>query len=45
MGVDATAKWPSEGFTRTWPGEIRMDPAVKKKVDTLWASLGLGETK
>jgi 4-hydroxy-3-polyprenylbenzoate decarboxylase len=42
MGVDATSKWPSEGFTRPWPGEIKMDPAVKKKVDALWASLELG---
>jgi 4-hydroxy-3-polyprenylbenzoate decarboxylase len=39
MGVDATAKWPSEGFTRPWPDEIKMDPAVKKKVDALWGAL------
>jgi len=26
MGVDATCKWPSEGFTRPWPDEIKMDP-------------------
>jgi 4-hydroxy-3-polyprenylbenzoate decarboxylase len=42
MGVDATHKWPSEGFTRPWPDEIKMDPEVKKKIDALWASLGLG---
>jgi len=42
MGVDATHKWPSEGFTRPWPDEITMDPEVKKKIDTLWTSLGLG---
>ena len=41
MGVDATHKWPSEGFTRPWPDEIKMDPAVKEKVDMLWRSLGL----
>ena len=42
MGVDATTKWPSEGFTRPWPDEIKMDPEVKKKIDALWSSLGLG---
>jgi len=41
MGVDATTKWPSEGFTRPWPDEIKMDPEVKKKIDALWPSLGL----
>jgi 4-hydroxy-3-polyprenylbenzoate decarboxylase len=41
MGVDATHKWPSEGFTRPWPDEIIMDPEVKKKIDELWKSLGL----
>jgi 4-hydroxy-3-polyprenylbenzoate decarboxylase len=41
MGIDATRKWPTEGFTRPWPDEIVMDPEVKKKVDNLWASLGL----
>ena len=41
MGVDATTKWPSEGFTRPWPDEVKMDPAVKEKVNAIWASLGL----
>jgi 4-hydroxy-3-polyprenylbenzoate decarboxylase len=41
MGVDATHKWPSEGFTRPWPDEIRMDEATKKKVDGIWQRLGL----
>ena len=41
MGVDATRKWLSEGFTRPWPDEIKMDPEVKKKIDALWLSLGL----
>ncbi len=42
MGVDATTKWPSEGFTRPWPDEIKMDPEVKDKIDAIWSSLGLG---
>jgi 4-hydroxy-3-polyprenylbenzoate decarboxylase len=41
MGVDATTKWPSEGFDRPWPDEIKTDPEVKKKIDALWAKLGL----
>ncbi|MGC9994169.1 MAG: menaquinone biosynthesis decarboxylase [Terriglobia bacterium] len=42
MGVDATTKWPSEGFTRPWPDEIKMDPEVKKKVDAIWSMLNFG---
>ena len=42
MGVDSTRKWPSEGFARPWPDEIVMDEETKKKVDAMWASLGLG---
>lgn len=41
MGVDATRKWPSEGFSRRWPDEVRMDQATKARVDSLWKSLGV----
>lgn len=41
MGIDATKKLPSEGFTREWPDEIRMTPEVVKKIDDLWSELGL----
>jgi 4-hydroxy-3-polyprenylbenzoate decarboxylase len=41
MGIDATTKWTSEGFTRQWPDVIRMSPEVKQRVDELWSSLGL----
>ena len=41
MGVDATRKWPSEGFQRPWPDEIRMDPRIKALVDAKWKDLGL----
>ena len=41
MGVDATRKWPSEGFTRPWPDEITMSREVKERVDRMWKSLGI----
>jgi len=41
MGIDATRKWPEEGFTRPWPGIIEMSPTVKARVDALMASLVL----
>src|SRR5450631_3957112 len=41
MGVDATRKWPQEGFTRPWPGVIRMSEDVKRRVDALWKKAGL----
>jgi 4-hydroxy-3-polyprenylbenzoate decarboxylase len=41
MGIDATRKWPSEGFQRPWPDEIRMDEATRARVDALWRQLGL----
>ena len=42
MGIDATRKWPEEGFTRNWPKLIEMDEATKRKVDAIWSRLGLG---
>jgi 4-hydroxy-3-polyprenylbenzoate decarboxylase len=41
VGIDATRKWPTEGFAREWPGEIVMSPAVKARIDALWPQLGL----
>ncbi|HBY63310.1 MAG TPA: menaquinone biosynthesis decarboxylase [Solibacterales bacterium] len=41
MGVDATRKWPQEGFTRPWPDVIRMSPEVQRRVDELWKQAGL----
>jgi 4-hydroxy-3-polyprenylbenzoate decarboxylase len=41
MGVDATRKWPSEGFTRPWPDEITMDPETKERVTKRWKEFGL----
>jgi 4-hydroxy-3-polyprenylbenzoate decarboxylase len=41
MGVDATRKWPQEGFARPWPEAIRMSPEVRARVDELWKKAGL----
>jgi len=41
MGVDATTKWPSEGFTRRWPNVIQMSPEVVRRVEALWKRAGL----
>ena len=41
MGIDATRKWPAEGFTRPWPDEILMDEKTKALVDKKWKDLGL----
>ncbi len=39
MGIDATRKWPSEGFNRPWPDEILMDARTKTLVDSKWEAL------
>jgi len=41
MGIDATRKWPTEGFTRPWPDEILMDEKTKAQVDKKWKDLGI----
>lgn len=41
MGIDATRKWPAEGFMRPWPDEILMDAKTKALVDKKWKELGI----
>jgi len=36
LGFDATKKLPGEGFHRPWPPLIRMDAAVKARVEHLF---------
>jgi 4-hydroxy-3-polyprenylbenzoate decarboxylase len=36
LGIDATKKLPGEGFKRAWPPLIKMDEAVKTKIDSLF---------
>ena len=41
MGIDATRKFPEEGFARDWPAVIAMDEGTKRAVDAMWPSLGI----
>jgi 4-hydroxy-3-polyprenylbenzoate decarboxylase len=36
MGLDATHKLPGEGHARGWPPLIKMDPAIREKIDKLF---------
>jgi 4-hydroxy-3-polyprenylbenzoate decarboxylase len=42
MGIDATHKLPGEANTRPWPPLIKMDEAVKKRVEELLRTLKPG---
>jgi 4-hydroxy-3-polyprenylbenzoate decarboxylase len=41
MGVDATRKWPTEGFARPWPQEILMSNDVRALVERRWKEYGI----
>jgi 4-hydroxy-3-polyprenylbenzoate decarboxylase len=41
IGIDATAKLPTEGYTRGWPPMIVADPAVAERVSKRWKEYGL----
>ncbi len=41
MGIDATRKWASEGFTRPWPDEVEMSAEVKERITKRWKEFGL----
>ncbi len=40
LGIDATKKLPGEGFKRPWPPLIKMDAAVKNKINSLFGNAG-----
>ncbi len=39
MGIDATRKWSTEGFSRPWPDEIVMDARTRASVNSKWKEL------
>ncbi len=43
MGIDATRKWPEEGFTEKWPEEQVMSDDIIKLVQQRWDDYGLGD--
>ncbi len=44
IGIDATAKWESEGYTRGWPPVIEMSAEVRDRVTERWAEFGIPVT-
>jgi 4-hydroxy-3-polyprenylbenzoate decarboxylase len=42
MGIDATRKWPSEGFKRPWPKRIRTTDEAAARADQIWARIRQG---
>ncbi len=45
MGIDATRKWPEEGYIGRWPDEIRMDAATKQRMDSVWRQLNIVKSR
>jgi 4-hydroxy-3-polyprenylbenzoate decarboxylase len=41
IGIDATRKDASEGYTRQWPPDMIMDDATRELVDRRWREYGL----
>ena len=39
LGIDATQKFPEEGYQQNWPKEIEMTAEIKTKVDNKWDNL------
>ena len=42
MGIDATRKWASEGYTRPWPERIVVSGPAAQKADVLWEKIRQG---
>ena len=42
MGVDATRKWKSEGFSRQWPTRISTSSEAARKAEERWAKIRQG---
>jgi len=41
MGIDATRKWPAEGFNRPWPEMVSMSDEVTQRINAIWKKLGI----
>ena len=40
IGIDATRKWASEGYTREWPELVAMSDPIKQQVSERWREYG-----
>jgi 4-hydroxy-3-polyprenylbenzoate decarboxylase len=45
MGIDATRKWPSEGFTREWPARVRTTEAAGRRAVELLKTIVPGKER
>jgi 4-hydroxy-3-polyprenylbenzoate decarboxylase len=39
MGIDATRKWASEGYARSWPARVRTTEAAGARAAAIWSRL------
>jgi 4-hydroxy-3-polyprenylbenzoate decarboxylase len=39
MGIDATRKWASEGYTRSWPERVKTTEAAGQRAADIWSRL------
>jgi 4-hydroxy-3-polyprenylbenzoate decarboxylase len=39
MGIDATRKWASEGYTRSWPSLVKTTEAAGARAAEIWSRL------
>src|SRR5207249_8756054 len=42
MGIDATRKWASEGYARSWPARVMTTEAVRRRAAEIWSRLREG---
>ncbi len=41
IGIDATAKWTEEGYTRGWPQVVQMPADLLTRINQIWKELGI----
>jgi len=39
MGIDATRKWASEGYTRSWPARVKTTEAAAARAAAIWSKI------
>jgi 4-hydroxy-3-polyprenylbenzoate decarboxylase len=42
MGIDATRKWASEGYSRSWPARVRTTEAAGRRAAEIWNRMRVG---